>query len=124
MQKLAHERCGLSASYYRPLGENDVRKIADAAFRVLEKSGLLVYSPTALEAFKKAGASVDTTSKIVRLPRALVEDAIASNPSSITLYSRDGAAVHLDALPGVRAQFERDSAFLLVDRNNLGMNAA
>lgn len=28
---------------------------------------------------------------MVRLPRAVVEDAIASNPSSITLHSRDGA---------------------------------
>jgi trimethylamine--corrinoid protein Co-methyltransferase len=49
-----------------------------------------VYSPTALEAFKAAGAVVDGESRIVRLPRSLVEDCVASNPSSITLYSRDG----------------------------------
>lgn len=81
---------GIRASWYRPLGESDVRRIADAAFEVLEKSGMAVYSPTAFEAFKAAGAVVDKESRIARLPRSLVEDCIASNPSSITLYSRDG----------------------------------
>jgi len=51
---------------------------------------MAVYSPTAFEAFRLAGAQVDPGTRIVRLPRSLVEDAIASNPSSITLYSRDG----------------------------------
>ena len=86
-----HTLPGIRASWYRPLGENDVRRIADAAFEVLEKSGMAVYSPTAFEAFKAAGAVVDEESHIARLPRSLVEDCIASNPSSITLYSRDGA---------------------------------
>ncbi len=81
---------GIRASWYRPLGESDVRRIADAAFEVLDKSGMAVYSPAAFEAFRAAGAVVDEKSRIARLPRSLVEDCIASNPSSITLYSRDG----------------------------------
>lgn len=90
---------GLAASLYRPLTEADVRKVADAAFAVLEKSGVAVYSPTALAAFRAAGAEVSSSlglsaegraGGVVRLPRALVEDAVASNPSSVTLYSRDG----------------------------------
>ena len=47
-------------------------------------------SPTAFEAFKSAGALTYHESKIVKLPKGLVEDAIDSNPSSTTLYSRDG----------------------------------
>jgi len=90
LQKLKHECPGISASPYKPLSKGDVRKIADAAFEELEKAGMKVYSPTALDAFKAAGADVDAGTNIVRLPRGLVEDAIASNPSSITLYSRDG----------------------------------
>ena len=85
-----HTLPGIRASWYRPLGESDVRRVADAAFEMLEKSGMVVYSPTAFEAFKAAGAVVDEESRIARLPRSLVEDCIASNPSSITLYSRDG----------------------------------
>jgi trimethylamine--corrinoid protein Co-methyltransferase len=64
--------------------------MAEAAYEILSRSGMAVYSETAFEAFKSAGAEVDTESRVVKLPRVLVEDAIASNPSSITLYSRNG----------------------------------
>jgi len=79
----------VAASLYAPLSETHVRKIADAAFDLLEESGLAVYSRTALAAFEQAGANVDRATRTVKLSRALVEDAIASNPSSITLYARD-----------------------------------
>jgi trimethylamine--corrinoid protein Co-methyltransferase len=81
---------GLKSSLYQPLADADVTKIADAAFRVLEESGMAVYSAEALEAFRAAGAVIDEDGSRARLPRGLVEDAIASNPSSVTLYSRDG----------------------------------
>ena len=67
-----------------------MNKIADAAFRVLAESGMAVYSPTAFAAFRAAGARTDESEQRVWLSRTLVEDAIASNPSSITLYGRDG----------------------------------
>lgn len=78
------------ASLYKPLSEEAVRTIADNALRVLSESGMAVYSDTAFEVFKTAGAVADPGTRIVKLPRSLVEDAIAANPSSITLYSRDG----------------------------------
>ncbi len=90
MPQAPHQRPGLPSSLYRPLAEADVGRIADAAFRVLEQSGMAVYSPTARRALKDAGAEVDEASQIVKMPRSLVEDAIASNPSSVTLHSRDG----------------------------------
>ena len=90
LKKLKHEIPGISASPYRPLDEGGVRRVADAAFEVLAKSGMAVYSDTAFETFRAAGAQVDVDTRNVRLPRALVEDAIDSNPSSITLFSRDG----------------------------------
>jgi len=90
INKVEPESMGLRTSLYKPLSERDITKIADAAFEVLAKSGMLICSSTAFEAFKAAGAKVDQETKVVRLPRGLVEDAIASNPSSITLYSRDG----------------------------------
>jgi trimethylamine---corrinoid protein Co-methyltransferase len=80
---------GLRSSLYQPLTEDAVRKIGEAAFEVLEKSGMQVHSPRALDAFRSAGAEVDTEQQIARLPRGLVEDALASAPSSVTLYSRD-----------------------------------
>jgi trimethylamine---corrinoid protein Co-methyltransferase len=90
MTKATHQQHGLRSSLYQPLSQGDVTKIADEALRVLEKSGMMVYSKTGRDAFKAAGADVDESTCLVKLPRALVEDAIASNPSSITLSSRDG----------------------------------
>ena len=90
--KARHEGLGLPSSLYRPLSDADVKRIADAAFRILEASGMAVYSATARHALQRAGCSVDASTNTVKIPRGLVEDAVASNPSSITLYSRDGNA--------------------------------
>ena len=91
MSKQRDNHPGIAATLYKPLSEGDVERIVEEALRILEKSGMLVYSDTARDAFRKAGAFVDAEQPLVRLPRPLVEDCIASNPSSITLYSRDGS---------------------------------
>jgi len=85
-----HQKPGISASLYHPLSEAGVRKIADAALEILEKSGMAVYSKTAFSALVAAGAGADERTRRVRFPRRMIEDAVASNPSSVTLYSRDG----------------------------------
>jgi len=87
-----HKNLGLTSSLYEPLAPGDVERIAEAAFDVLQQSGVAVYSASARRAFQEAGADVDGETQTVRLPRSLVEDAIASNPSSVTLYSRDGSS--------------------------------
>lgn len=89
MNKPRHTMPGIPASPYKPLSDGDMKQIADEAFRILEQSGMAVYTEEGFEALKKAGADVDESTRIVKMPRSLVEDAIASNPSSITLYSRD-----------------------------------
>jgi trimethylamine--corrinoid protein Co-methyltransferase len=89
-ESTGQEKPGIPASPYQPLTAADVRTLADAAFTVLEQSGIVVYSPAAYSAFRSAGAEADDDSRVVRLPRGLVEDAIASNPSSVNLHGRDG----------------------------------
>ena len=79
-----HEQPGIRSSLYQPLSEADVRRVAEDSFRILEESGMLVFSKTAREAFRRAGADVNETDRVVKLPRSLVEDAIDSNPSSLT----------------------------------------
>jgi trimethylamine--corrinoid protein Co-methyltransferase len=64
--------------------------MAEAALEILEKAGVAAYSDTAYRALTEAGAEGDDATRIVRLPRSMVEDAVASNPSSVTLHSRDG----------------------------------
>jgi trimethylamine--corrinoid protein Co-methyltransferase len=75
---------------YRPLSSEALHMILDGAYRVLEERGVCVYSPNALDALRKAGAEVVDETCTAKLPRGFVEDAIDSNPSSVTLYSRDG----------------------------------
>ncbi len=100
-----HAKLGLPAQLYRPLAEADVTRIVTAALEVLEKAGMAVYSATAREAFSKAGAEVDVETPTVRLPRSLVEDAIDSNPSSITLASRDAEGAYDCVLEGSRVHY-------------------
>lgn len=87
MQK-NHEKPGLTGGLYKPLSDSDAHRIAEASFEILEKSGMAVYSRSALEAFRECGARVDESECMVKLPRSMVEDAIDSNPSSITLHGR------------------------------------
>jgi trimethylamine--corrinoid protein Co-methyltransferase len=112
MTAATHTQPGLSASLYQPLCEADVKRIADAALEVLAKSGMAVHSDTAFEALRAAGAVVDGESRTVRFPRGLVEDAIASNPSSITLFSRDGQ--HDVVLEGSRVHYGTGGTALYV----------
>jgi len=86
----AGEKAGLRGGLYAPLTQKEIDTITAEAMRVLAEAGMLVYSEKARSALRRAGASVDESSRLVKLPRALVEDAVASNPSSITLFSRDG----------------------------------
>ena len=74
---------------YKAFSDTDVKKINDAVMILLEKGGIKVFSATGREAFKKAGALVDESTYIVKMPRGLVEDAISSAPHSITLCGRD-----------------------------------
>ncbi len=74
---------------YRPFTEREVEQINDAAMTLLEKGGVKVFTKTGYEVFKKAGAELDESSNLVRMPRAMVEDAIASAPSRVVLCGRD-----------------------------------
>ncbi len=74
---------------YKPLTDADAELIHDNALRVLEDTGIKVFTATGREYLKKAGAVVDEAIQLVRLPRGLVEDAIASAPRSVTLCGRD-----------------------------------
>jgi trimethylamine--corrinoid protein Co-methyltransferase len=88
---------------YRALSDADLDRVLDGALTVLERCGVLVATRTGREALKKQGAAVDEDTAIVRMPRSLIEDAIASAPSSLALRGRnpghdcllEGSRVHL-----------------------------
>ena len=65
MTQPKHAQIGLPSHLYRPLDDAGVRRIAEAALHILEASGVAVYSATAREAFRSAGATVDEDTQVV-----------------------------------------------------------
>jgi trimethylamine--corrinoid protein Co-methyltransferase len=92
---------GLTGGQYKPLTDDQVQRIHEAALSILARTGVQVEEPEALRLFQEAGAEVATDR--VQLPRSLVEDAVDWAPSRVVLAGRDpkwdleleGARVHI-----------------------------
>lgn len=78
---------GLQGGQYRPLSDKQVQEIHAAALHILQKTGVQVDNPEALELFVSAGAQVEGSR--VRLTPAIIEDAIDRAPSEFVLAGRD-----------------------------------
>lgn len=78
----SHKQLGINV-----FDDSQCEVIHQAVLEVLEEVGVEVHNTKAIELLKKAGAFVDGTR--VKIPAALVERALRSAPSSVTLYSRD-----------------------------------
>ena len=78
-------RRGLSGGQYRPISDQDIEKIHETSLRVFTEIGIQVNFTEARELFRNAGAEVDETSRIVKIPRDLVEELIHRAPSVILL---------------------------------------
>ena len=74
---------------FQILTEDQIEQIYFAALDVLEISGGLVFNDKALDLFNKSDAVVTDTNR-VRIPNALVEQALGSCPSKSSLTGRNG----------------------------------
>ncbi|GAB4446566.1 MAG: trimethylamine methyltransferase family protein [Anaerolineae bacterium] len=82
---------GISTHAYRPLSEDDIRRIHDASLTVLARTGIQVQPSEARDIFVRAGARVDESSNRVYIPRSMVEDALSQACHRFTLAGRDPA---------------------------------
>jgi trimethylamine--corrinoid protein Co-methyltransferase len=73
---------------FQVLTDDQRQEIFRAALHVLEHTGIEVHNDEALAVLKAQGAWVDGTR--ARIPSYLVRRALASAPSSFTVYSREG----------------------------------
>ena len=71
------------------LSEEQVEAIHATSMRILEELGIELMSPRARRMFKAAGAEVDELTGTVRMDRGLVEELLASAPSSFTITGRN-----------------------------------
>ena len=72
------------------LSESEIREIHEASLEVLEETGLMVESEALVEFLGQKGCPIDPKTGIVRFPRAIVEKAIETSPSSFPLLDRNG----------------------------------
>ena len=115
-QHLRPIRSGMEGGLYRPLTQEGMERIHQAALDALEQIGLIDAPASGVAYLTGAGAILGDDGRI-RFPRALVEDAIAKANRSITLFGREpihdlllegnrvhygtaGAAVHLVEVDG------------------------
>lgn len=121
---------GWRGGQYRPLTEDALLSIHEGGLRLLEEVGIEVNNDRARDVLVRAGAHVQDGSRVVRIPRRLVEEAIRSAPKSVTLYGRDdrhhlvleenrvylgtgGTAVNVLDLEGVRRPSSLDDVYRL-----------
>ncbi len=81
-------RKGLSGGQYKPLSDQEIKKIHETVLRVFDEVGIQANLPEARNLFRNAGAKVDETTNTVKIPPGLVEELIGRAPSVITLYGR------------------------------------
>ena len=74
---------------FKVLSDDEVVDIHTASLEILEKTGVFVEDADALDLFHSIGCRVDGTRKVVKIPHYLVERAIRTAPSRITLGARD-----------------------------------
>lgn len=79
----------IAGGQYRPLTEEGIRKIHDSAMILLSEVGVEVHSKLAFDTFQRYGALCDPSKKLVKIPRAMVEDAVAKAPKKVVLCGRE-----------------------------------
>jgi len=75
-------------TYLRVLSDADREKVHDKTATILSETGVKVETDLGREYLRKAGADVDENTKIVRIPRNLLEDSLAAAPKKFSLGAR------------------------------------
>jgi len=71
------------------MSEDGVKKLIEAALKLIEGTGQKVLHEGVVEMLTRAGCKVDEEG-LLTIPSAMVEDAIKSAPPSIPMYNRNG----------------------------------
>jgi len=83
-----------SRAQFRKLSNEKLERIHDASLEILERTGVRLFEPRALEILKSKGVTVEDENR-VRIPPNLVEWALSTAPKSTSLYNRHGEEVLL-----------------------------
>ena len=73
---------------FRVLSEEQIKRVYQATLECLNRTGVNIHNVEARQLLAQAGARVDGIR--VRIPPHIIQDAVASNPRSFTIWGRDG----------------------------------
>lgn len=92
----ASESVNPTPSGYRLLSDTQLAEINSAALEILSRTGVRIFDAEVRELLADAGGRVSDTD-LVRIPPAVVEQALESAPAQIVLHGRGGEpAMHLE----------------------------
>ncbi len=74
---------------FKVFSDSDIKEIHEATVELMENVGIKVHNKTALQIYADNGANVDFEKCIVKIPRSMLEEAVASTPSKIVLCGRE-----------------------------------
>lgn len=94
------------------LDPDEQARVHEESLRILAEVGLRVHGEVALPLLADAGAEVDLASGQVRLPRSLVESALARAPRSVMLGARNPAFDYAMPSPVSRFCIDGTAAFM------------
>lgn len=94
---------GFEGGQYRPLTDEGIEEIHAMTVHLMEDVGIKVPNKQALDIFEEKGAKVNRDQERVKIPRAMLEEALDTAPSRIVLCGREeendltleGARTHL-----------------------------
>ena len=70
------------------LDDSGIQRIHELSLRILEDTGMVVHYPPGLEVLAREGAAVDGGHQLARIPRHLVERALAAAPRQVTVHGQ------------------------------------
>lgn len=74
---------------FKIFDDEEIKSVHEATVYLLESVGIKMHNNTARQIFAENGAKVNDDSKIVKIPKAMIEEAIDSTPSKIILCGRE-----------------------------------
>lgn len=75
-------------SKYHAVSESEVEQLIEASLKIMSEIGLMVKNPKSVQLLVNAGCTAE--GEIVKFPADLVKECIASAPSEMVLYDRNG----------------------------------
>jgi trimethylamine--corrinoid protein Co-methyltransferase len=82
-------RKGLAGGQYKPLSDQDIKRIHETSLKVFAEVGVQINFTPARDLFRTAGAQVNDASRIVKVPQWLVEELIHKTPPIVRLCGRE-----------------------------------